>query len=178
MHHIHSNTSSEILNAKFISKGSRNMRDQLGAQISSMEHVQKEFGHEIREIKKELARLAKLIESCTEAKVVQPQDFSPSPTQPFPHFGQHPNPRPSTPVVRNEACRPNMRYPLDTPKTAPFHTKASLSSNQSSSLENHPKGPKTGIEKIQWDPSSSSYAKLFSKLMESRLIMPDRKSVV
>ena len=77
---MHSNTSSEILNAKFISKGSENMRDQLEARISSMEHVQEEFGHEIREIKKELARLAKLMESRTEAKVVQPQEFSPSPT--------------------------------------------------------------------------------------------------
>ena len=148
MHHMHSDTSSEILNAKFISKGSGNMRDQLGAQISSMEHVQKEFGHEIREIKKELARLAKLIEPCTEAKVVPPQEFSPSPTQPFPHFGQHPNPRPSISFTSDEACRPNLRHSLDTLKTVPVHTKASLSCNQSSSSKNHPKGPKTGTDKI------------------------------
>ena len=146
------------------------MGDQLEARISSMEHVQEEFGHEIREIKKELSRLAKLIKFRTEAKVVQPQEFSPSPTQPFPHFGQHPNPRPNIPVVSNEACHPNMRYPLDTPKTVPFHTKASMSSNQSNNLENHPEGPKAGIKKIRWDPSSSSYAKLFSKLMESALL--------
>ena len=145
---MHSDTSSGIFNAKFISKGSENMGDQLGARISSMKHVQKEFGHEIREIKKELIRLAKLIESRTEAKVVQPQEFSPFPTQPFPHFDQHPNSRPSIPVVSNEACRPNMRYPLDTPKTVPFYTKASMSNNQSSGSENHPKGSKAGIEKI------------------------------
>ena len=125
------------------------MGDQLGARISSMEHVQEEFGHEIREIKKELARLAKLIESRTEAKVVQPQEFSPSPTQPFPHFGQHPNPRPSIPIASNEACRPNLRYPLDIPKTASFHTKASLSSNQSSSSKNHPKRLKAGTDRIR-----------------------------
>ena len=48
------------------------MGDQLEARISAVEHVQEEFGHEIREIKKELARLAKLIEPRTEAKVVHP----------------------------------------------------------------------------------------------------------
>ena len=70
---MHSDTSNGILNAKFISKGSENMGDQLGARISSMEHIQKEFGHEIREIKKELARLAKLIESRTEAVTPRPE---------------------------------------------------------------------------------------------------------
>ena len=114
-------------------QGSRNMRNQLEARISAMEHVQKENGHEIREIKKELARLAKLIEPRTEAKVMHPQEFSPSPIQPFSRFGQHPNPRPSIPIASNEACRPNLRHPLDTPKTMPVHTKVSLSSNQSSS---------------------------------------------
>ena len=44
------------------------MRDQLGARISSMEHVQKEFGHEIQKIKKERARLAKLVKPCTERR--------------------------------------------------------------------------------------------------------------
>ena len=68
------------------------MRDQLEARISVVEHIQEEFGHEIQEIKKELARLAKLIEDRAEAKVVHPQEFSPSPTQSFPRFGQHPNP--------------------------------------------------------------------------------------
>ena len=80
------------------------MGDQLEARISAVEHVQEEFGHEIREIKKELARLAKLIEPRTKAKVVHPQEFSSFSTQPFPRFGQHPNPRPSIPIASNEAC--------------------------------------------------------------------------
>ena len=122
-----------------------------------MEHVQEEFGHEIREIKKELVRLAKLIESRIEAKVVQPQEFSPSPTQPFPHFDQHPNPQPSIPVASNKACRPNLRHPLDTPKTAPVHTKASLSNNQSNSTKNHLKGPKASTDRIRWDPVDAPF---------------------
>ena len=78
--HASYKTSSEILNGKFIFEGSGNIGDQLEARISSIEHIQEEFGHEIREIKKELARLATLMESRTKAKVVQPQEFSPSPT--------------------------------------------------------------------------------------------------
>ena len=56
------------------------MRDRWKAQINAIENIQEEFGHEIREFKKELARLARLVESRTEAKVVHPQEFSPSPT--------------------------------------------------------------------------------------------------
>ena len=148
------------------------MGDQLEARINAVEHVQEEFGHDIREIKKELVRLAKLIEPRTEAKVVHPQDFSPSLTQPFPRFGQHPNPRPSIPVASNEACRPNLRHLLDTPNTAPVHTKASSSSNPSSSSENCLEGPKTDMDTIQWDPISSLYAELFPKLLKSRFITP------
>ena len=147
-----------------------NMRDQWEARINAIENIQEKFGHEIREIKKEFSRLARLVEPRTKAKVMHPQEFSPSLTQPFPHFGQHPNPRPSIPIASNKACRPNLRHSLDTPKTVPVHTKASLSSNQSSSLEHHLKGSKAGTDRIRWDPISSSYVKLFSKLMESRLI--------
>ena len=47
------------------------MGDQLEARISAIESIQKEFGHDIREIKEQLARLTKLVEDCAEAKVVQ-----------------------------------------------------------------------------------------------------------
>ena len=36
----------------------RKYGDQLEARISALEHIKEKFGHEIREIKKELARLA------------------------------------------------------------------------------------------------------------------------
>ena len=82
--HTSYKTSSEILNAKFISKGQEIW--EINWKLES-EHVQEEFGYEIQEIKKELFRLAKLIEPRTEAKVVHPQEFPPSLTQPFPRFG-------------------------------------------------------------------------------------------
>ena len=129
------------------------MGDQLEARISVVEHIQKEFGHEIREIKKELARLAKLVEDRAEEKVVLLQEFSPFSTQPFLRFGQHPNPRPSILIASNEACRLNLQPPLDTSKIAPVYIKASISSNQSSSLENHLKGPKASRNRIRWTRS-------------------------
>ena len=137
--HVSYKTSSEILNAKFISKGQEIW--EINWKLES-EHVQEEFGYEIQEIKKELFRLAKLIEPRTEAKVVHPQEFLPSLTQSFRRFGQHPNARPSIPIASNEDCRPNLRHLLDTPKIASVHMKASLYSNQSSSSENNQKDQK------------------------------------
>ena len=54
------------------------MGDQLEAQFSAIESIQEEFGYDIREIKEQLVRLTKLIKDRAEAKVVQPQKFSPS----------------------------------------------------------------------------------------------------
>ena len=68
------------------------MRDQLETRIGAVEHIQEEFGHEIREIKKEFARLAKLVEDRAESKVGHLQECSPSSTQPCPCFCQHPSP--------------------------------------------------------------------------------------
>ena len=48
------------------------MRDQLEAQIGVVESIQEEFGHDIRKIKKQLAKLTKLVEDHAENKVVQP----------------------------------------------------------------------------------------------------------
>ena len=40
----------------------KNMGDQLEARISVIENIQEEFGHDIREMKEQLARLTKLVE--------------------------------------------------------------------------------------------------------------------
>ena len=50
------------------------MGNQLEARISAIESIQEEFGHDIREIKEQLAKLTKLVEDCAEAKVVQPRN--------------------------------------------------------------------------------------------------------
>ena len=48
------------------------------ARISAIESIQEEFGHDIQEIKEQLAKLTKLVEDYAEAKVVQPRNSSPS----------------------------------------------------------------------------------------------------
>ena len=75
------------------------MEDQLEARISSIECIQEEFGYDIREIKKQLARLTKLIEDRVEARVVQPRE--PSLPNLCPCFL-------TTNNVSNRVYRPNM----------------------------------------------------------------------
>ena len=84
------------------------MGDQLEAQISVVECIHEEFGHNILEIKEELARLAKLVENHVGAKIVYPQESSLSLIQPSPHFFPHPRPRPYVSIVNNKAYRPNL----------------------------------------------------------------------
>ena len=52
------------------------MGDLLEAWINAVKQIQKGFGHEIQEIKKELARLAKLVESRTKEEIGHPQKSS------------------------------------------------------------------------------------------------------
>ena len=124
------------------------MRDELKARISAVEHIQKEFGHEIREIKKELARLAKLVEGRAKVKVMHPQESSPSPIHPCLRFCQHPSPQPGILIANNKACRSNLQPPMHTLETTFVLTKASLFNNPSSSSKNHLKGTKACSNKI------------------------------
>ena len=48
------------------------MGDSLEARISTVEHIQEEFGHDIQEMKRQLARLTKLIEGHIE---IVPEDI-------------------------------------------------------------------------------------------------------
>ena len=114
--------------------------------------------------------MARLVEPRTKAKVVHPQEFSPSPTQPFPHFGQHPNPRPSILIASNEACWPNLQQPLST--ALPTFMATSRHVDQSSDSRGKPNGQKTGTDKTQWDPIPITYTELLPKLINSGFIMP------
>ena len=57
------------------------MVDQWEARISAIENIEKEFGHDIREIKGRLARLVSLFEDHIKTEAVQPRDPSPLPNQ-------------------------------------------------------------------------------------------------
>ena len=51
------------------------------ARISAIENIQKEFGHEIREIKERLAKLTDLFEHHIKIVAVHPRGPSPFPNQ-------------------------------------------------------------------------------------------------
>ena len=57
------------------------MGDQWEARISAIKNIQKEFEHDIREMKKRLARLTSLFEDHIKTEAVHPQDPSPLPNQ-------------------------------------------------------------------------------------------------
>ena len=57
------------------------MGDSLEARISTVEHIQEEFGHNIQEMKGQLAKLTKLIEGYIG---IVPEDIHGSPFNPLP----------------------------------------------------------------------------------------------
>ena len=53
------------------------MGDQWEARISAIKNIQEEFGHDIREMKEQLARLKNLFEDHIKTQVVHPRGQSP-----------------------------------------------------------------------------------------------------
>ena len=104
------------------------------ARISAIESIQEEFGHDIREIKEQLARLTKLVEDGAEARIVQPQNSSPLNLRPC--FSAANN-------VSNRAYHPNLCHSMHAPMTTPAGVKMSRLVNQSSSLRDQPKRQKS-----------------------------------
>ena len=78
------------------------MGDQRKAQISAIENIQEEFGHDIREIKEQLVKLTSLFEDHIQTEVVHPRGPSPLSHQqvprPFVQITSH---------LSREAHRPN-----------------------------------------------------------------------
>ena len=60
------------------------MGDQWEARIVAIENIQAEFGHDIQEIKEQLAKLTSLLEDHIRTEVVHPRGQSPSPKQQVP----------------------------------------------------------------------------------------------
>ena len=141
------------------------MRDQLEARISAIESIQKEFGHDIREIKEQLARLTKLVEDCVEAKVVQPRNSSPPNLRPC--FSTANN-------VSNRAYHANLCPSMHAQMTTPAGVRMSRPVNQSNSSRNQPKGQKVNKDRTRLDLIPLSYTELFPKLLEKGLIEPIR----
>ena len=96
-------THGEILFSKLCPR-IKKMGDSLEAQINTVEHIQEEFRHDIQEMKRQLARLTKLIERRTE---IMPENIHGSPSFPLQSSSYllvhhpHPNHDPYIPVASN-----------------------------------------------------------------------------
>ena len=81
------------------------MGDLLEAQLSAIENIQEEFGHDIREVKEHLTRLTRLFEDYIRTQAVDPR-------------GPSPNQQVSRPFVRTTSHLPhgtdrlNLRQPV------------------------------------------------------------------
>ena len=76
------------------------MGDQWEARIGAIENIQEEFGHDIREIKEQLARLTSLLEDHIRTEVVHPRGQSPNQQVPRPFV-------PTTSYLPRRTDRPN-----------------------------------------------------------------------
>ena len=69
------------------------MANQLKAQISAIKNIYEEFGHDIRKMKEQLAKLTQLVEDHTKFMAMNSQGLSSYLVQPTSHtFPHHPYP--------------------------------------------------------------------------------------
>ena len=156
--HASYKTSSEILNAEFISKRLKNIRDRWKARLSAIENVQEKF---IREMEEQLARLTNLFEDMA----VHPRGPSPSPNQQVPRpFVQ------TTSYLPRRTDRPNLRQPTPTAPLAFMTT--SRPTNQSSSSRGKPNRQNIDKNKPRWDLIPVIYTELLPKLVKMGHIEP------
>ena len=141
------------------------MGDRLEARISAIENIQEEFGHDIREMKEQLARLTSLFKDHIKAEAVHPRGQSPSPNQQVP--------RPFVPTTSYLPCRtdrPNLRQPR--PTAPPAFRATSRPTDLPTTSRGKPNGQKLEKDKPRWDSIPITYTELFPKLVQSGHIKP------
>ena len=141
------------------------MGDRLEARISAMENIQEEFGHDIREMKEQLARLTSLFKDHIRSEAMHPRGPSPLPPQWIPRsFVQ------TTGYLPRKTDRSDLRQPRPTASHA-FRTTPRPTDLPSSS-RGKPNGQKFEKDKPRWDPIPVTYTELFPKLMKLGHIKP------
>ena len=141
------------------------MGDRLEAQISVIENIQEEFGHDIREMKEQLARLTSLFKDHIKSETVHPRGPSPLPPQWVPRsFVQ------TTSHLPCKTDRPNLRQPSPTAPPA-FRTTPRPTDLPNASI-GKPNRQKIERDKPRWDPIPVTYTELFLKLVKMGHIKP------
>ena len=146
--------------------------------ISIVEHIQEEFGHDIQEMKGQLAKLIKLIEGHIG---IVPEDIHGSPFNPlqsssYPlvqHHHLYPNHESHIPVRGNIPPRvhhSNWQPHAPTPAIIPIFGKASQSVDPANSLGNNLEKPRRTREKKRLDPIPVTYTELLPELLARQLV--------
>ena len=116
------------------------MGDQLEARINAIENIQKEFEHDIQEIKERLAKLTSLFEDYIKTKAMLPRGPSPSPNQQVPRLfvqiASH---------LSRETYHPNLQQP--TPIAPPAFVATSRSVDQPRGSKGKPSRQKIDKDK-------------------------------
>ena len=120
------------------------MGDSLETRINTVEHIQEEFGHDIQEIKGQLARLTKLIEGhigIVPENIHGSLSFPLQPTLPPFIHQRHPSHESQIPVRGNVPLKvhhPNWQPHAPTPSIIPTFGKASQLVDPANSSGNNP----------------------------------------
>ena len=141
------------------------MGDRLEARISAIENIQKEFGHDIREMREQLVRLTNFFEDHIQNEAVHPRGPSPFPNRQVPRpFVQ------TTSYLPCETNHPNLQQPM--PIAPPTFRTISRPVDRPNSSKGKPNEQKIDKNKPLWDPIPITYTKLFPKLVEIGHIEP------
>ena len=152
------------------------MEDSLKARISIMENIQKEFGHDIQEIKGQLARLTKLIKGHTRIMLKNIRGSPSFPLQPpLPSFihQRHPSHESRIPVRGNvplKVYHPNRQSHTPTPAIILVFGKVSQLVDPVNSSGNNLEKPRRNRDKKRLDPIPATYTELLPKLLAEQLI--------
>ena len=155
------------------------MGDSLKARISTVEHIQEEFGHDIQEIKGQLVRLTKLIDGHIG---IVPEDIPGSSFNPLQsssyHLVQHhhpyPNHEPHIPVRGNVPPRvhhPNWQSHAPTLAIIPAFGKTSQFVDPANSSGNNLEKPRRTREKKRLEPIPITYTKSLPELLARQLVV-------
>ena len=118
------------------------------ARIKTIENIQEECRHDIREVKEHLARLTSLFEDHIKTQTVHPQGPSPLPHQWVPKSFI-----PTTSYLPRRTDRPNLRQPG--PTAPPAFKTTSRPTDLPSASRGKPNGQKMEKDKPRWDPIPS-----------------------
>ena len=141
------------------------MGDRLEARISAIKNIQEECRHDIREVKKHLAKLTSLFEDHIKTQTVHSRGQSPSPNQ------QVPRPFvPTTSYLPRRTDSPNLRQPR--PTAPPVFRTTSRPTDLPGTSKGKTNGQKFEKDKPRWDPIPITYTELFPKLVRMGHIKP------